>query len=281
VTPAELFLAPFQYEFMRRGLLTALLVGIGGGLLGCVLMLRRLALMGDALSHSLLPGISLAYLVFGTSTAALFGGALLAGLFTAFGSALLSRLTRVKEDAAFGVLFLVLFAIGIAIASRLPARIDMMHILFGNILGVRPSDLALAAGASGVTVLAFALGYRPILLETFDPVFHRSISPHSRLTHLGLLALVVINLTAALQAMGVVLALGLFLLPAVTAYLWCRRFGLMLILSAAIAAAGSFAGLLLSYHARLASGASIVLCLGAFLLFSALVAPSQGARRGS
>jgi zinc/manganese transport system permease protein len=272
----ELLVTPLQYEFMRRGLLTAVLVGVSGGLLGCILMLRRLALMGDALSHSLLPGISLAYLVFGTSTAALFGGALLAGLFTAFSSAFLSRLTRLKEDAAFGAIFLMLFAAGVAIASRLPARVDMMHILFGNILGVRPSDLGLAAGACGVTVLAFLCGYRPILLQTFDPVFHRSVSPASRLTHLALLGLVVVNLTAALQAMGVVLALGLFLLPAVTAYLWCERFGPMLVVSAAIAAAGSFAGLLLSFHARLASGASIVLCLGAIFLLSALVSPRHG-----
>ena len=146
-------------------------------------------------------------------------GALLAGLFTALASGFVSRLTRVKEDAAFGSLFLVLFAAGVALVSRLPTRVDLLHFLFGNILGVGPSDVALAGGAAALTVTVFALFRRSIVLETFDPVFHRATGGLGWLTHLGILALCVINLVAALQAMGVVLALGLFLLPAVTAYL--------------------------------------------------------------
>ena len=269
-------LEPFSYAFLQRGLLVAALLGLSGGLLGCILVLRRLSLMGAALSHSLLPGIGVAYLLFGPSVPALLLGALLAGLFTALASGLVSRLTRVKEDAAFGSLFLVLFAAGVALVSRLPTRVDLLHFLFGNILGGGPADVALSAGASALTIAVFLLFRRSIVLETFDPVFHRATGGRGWLTHLGVLALCVINLVAALQAMGVVLALGLFLLPAVTAYLWCDRFAQMLVVSAATAVLGSVVGILVSYHAGLPSGAAIVLALGAFFLLSALASPRYG-----
>ncbi len=273
----ELVVTPLSYGFIQRGLLSALLLSLSGGLLGCVLVLRRLALMGDALSHSLLPGIAAAWLVFGPRPSALFVGALVAGLLTALGSALLSRLTRIKEDAAFGSLFIVLFGAGIALLSRLPTRLNLESFLFGSILGVGPADLRLAAAASGITVLVFAVFRRSILLETFDPIFHRAVGGRGGLTHFGVLALTVLNLVAALQTMGVVLALGLFILPAVSAYLWCDRFGSLLSTAVALAAAGSFAGILLSFHAGIASGAAIVLCLGAVFLASVLLSPRHGA----
>ncbi len=272
----ELFIEPFTFGFMQRGLCSAALLSLSGGLLGAILVLRRLALMGDALSHSLLPGVALAFLIFGTNTLALFLGALIAGLLTALGSALLSRLTRVKEDAAFGSLFVIFFAAGVALVSLMRARIDLMHFLFGNILGVSPADLRLSAAASALTVIVFLVFRRGILLETFDPIFNRATGGRGGWMHLSLLALIVLNLVAALQAMGIVLALGLFLLPAVTAYLWCDHFGRLLITSVCVALFGTFAGILLSYHAGLASGASIVLCLGAVFLISALVSPRYG-----
>ena len=275
----DLLISPFSYEFMRRGLLSAMLLGVSGGLLGCVLVLRRLALMGDALSHSLLPGVAAAWLLFGTSTAALFIGGLIAGLLTALGSALLSRLTRVKEDAAFGSLFILFFAAGIALVSRLPTRVNLSDFLFGNILGVSGSDLRLAAAVSGATAASFILFYRSILLETFDPVYHRATGGRGGLVHMGFLTLTVLNLVAAMQTMGIVLALGLFLLPAVSAYLWCDGFIRMLLLSVALALSGSVVGILLSFHAGIASGAAIVLCLGVIFVASTLFSP-RGAIRG-
>ncbi len=284
MTLHDLLVAPFAYEFMRRGLLAAALLGVSGGLLGCVLVLRRLALMGDALSHSLLPGIAAAWLLFGTSTTALFFGGLVAGLLTALGSALLSRLTRVKEDAAFGSLFIVFFGAGVALISKLPTRISLADFLFGNVLGVGPDGLRLAAVVCGVTVAAFVIFFRSILLETFDPVFHRATGGRGGLVHMAFLTLTVLNLVAAMQTMGVVLSLGLFLLPAVSAYLWCDRFRSMLVLSVVLAVAGSWVGILLSFHAGLASGAAVVLCLGAVFLASVLLSPKYGAlaalRRG-
>lgn len=272
----DFLLEPFRYEFMQRGLLSAVLLSVSGGLLGCVLMLRRLALMGDALAHSLLPGIGLAYLLFGASTGALFVGALLAGLLTALGSALISRLTRVKEDAAFGALFVVFFGAGVVLVNLVGPRLNLMHFLFGNILGVSRADVQLAAVVSATTLAVFLVGYRHVLLETFDPVFYRATGGRGGLVHLGLLALTVLNLIAALQTMGIVLALGLFLLPAVSAYLWCDRLRTMMLVSVAVALSCSAAGILLSYHAGLPSGACIVLCLGAVFLGSALGSPKYG-----
>jgi zinc/manganese transport system permease protein len=232
--------------------------------------------MGDALAHSLLPGIAFAYLLFGANLLALFLGGLFAGLITAAASALISRLTRVKEDAAFGSLFVIFFAVGIALVSTMRTRVDFLHFLFGNILAVSPGDLGLAAVACGLTLAVFGIFHRNVFLETFDPVFYRATGGRGGLTHVGLLCLVALNLVAALQAMGVVLALGLFLLPAVTAYLWCDRLRGLLLLSIGIAATGSLAGILLSYHANIPSGASIVLTLGAGFIVSALASPRYG-----
>jgi len=272
----DFIIEPFTYDFMQRALLSACLLGVSGGLMGCVLILRRLALMGDALSHSLLPGVGLAYLLFGSNPWALLAGAVFAGLLTALGSALLSRLTRVKEDTAFGALFVIFFGAGIALVSLAKTRISLLHFLFGNVLGVSDTDLVTTGCVSALTVLVFILGYRPILLETFDPTFHRATGGKGGLVHAGLLGLVVLNLVAALQTMGIVLSLGLFLLPAATAYLWCDRMKPMLVLSAGLAVVSATAGILVSYHAGIPSGSSIVLCLGAAFVGSAVFSPRHG-----
>lgn len=272
----EIFFAPFGYEFMQRGLLACVLVGVSGGLLGVILLLRRLALMGDALAHSLLPGIGVAYLIFGPSPLALLAGALVAGCFASLGSALVTRLTRVKEEAAFAALFIVLFGAGVALVSAMRARINLTDFLFGNVLGVGSADLQLAATASSLTVATFLLFYRCLLLESFDPTFYRAIGGRGAILHFGVLALTVLNLVAALQAMGVVLALGLFILPAASAYLWTDRLGVLLGVSVLAAVLGAAIGLLVSFHAGIASGAAIVLVLGAWFLVSAVGSPRYG-----
>jgi len=272
----EFFITPFGYEFMQRGLLAAVLLGVSGGLLGVLMLLRRLALMGDALAHSLLPGVGLAYFAFGPSPAAMLGGALLAGLLTALGSALVTRLTRIKEEAAFAALFIIFLGAGVALVSAMRTKIDLSHFLFGHVLGVTGIDLQLAAATSTLTVTLVLVCYRPLVLESFDPTFYRALGGRGTLLHLGVLALIVLNLVAALHAMGAVLALGLFILPAVTAYLWTDRLGLLFGLSVADAVLGAAGGMLLSYHGGIASGASIVLVLGGSFLASALVSPRYG-----
>ena len=272
----EIILDPLSYEFMQRGLFSAFLLSLSGGLLGCILVLRRLSLMGDALSHSLLPGIAVTSAIFGTGTLSLFFGALLAGLLTAVAAALLNHLTRLKEDAAFGSLFVIFFALGIAIISTLGSRIDLLQFLFGNILGVSSEDLRFTAIITSATLVLLFLFRRSILLETFDPVFLKAIGGHTGLVHLGILSLIVLNLVAALQTMGVILALGLFLLPAITAILWCERLPMILLLSVVLAVFGSTGGILLSYHLGIASGPSIVLTLGSLFLLSTFISNKNG-----
>lgn len=272
----DFLIAPFAYEFMQRGLAATLLLGVSGGILGVFLLLRRLSLMGDALAHSLLPGIGLAFLLFGPNPFALFGGALIAGLLTSAGSALVTALTRIKEEAAFAVLFIVLFSAGIALVSFMGTRINLLHFLFGNVLGVTESDLWLAAFSSVLTVSTFLLFYRCLILESFDPVFYRAIGGRGTVLHLCILGLVVVNLVAALQAMGAVLALGLFILPAATAYLWSDRLGVLLAISVGSAVFGAVTGLLWSFHTGVASGAAIVLALGVWFLITAVVSPRYG-----
>jgi zinc/manganese transport system permease protein len=268
-----------EHRFLWRAALLCVLLGVSASMLGCVLVVRRLSLMGDALAHSLLPGVGIAWLLVGTSLPALLVGGLTAGLVTALASGLISRLTRVKEDAAFAALFIGLFGLGVALVSKVGTGVDLLHFLFGNILGVGPQDLWLAAGVSTLTIACFALFYRNILLECFDPAYHRASSGWSTTTHLGLLALVVLNLVAALHALGGVLALGLFMLPAVTAYLWCDRWGTMLLFAAGYAVVGSLLGLLVSVQAGLASGPAMVLVLGAGFLLSCVFSPRHGLAR--
>ncbi|MBA3699702.1 MAG: metal ABC transporter permease [Planctomycetes bacterium] len=267
---------PLQYRFVCRGLGMALLLGVSGGLIGCVLLLRRIVLMADSFGHSLLPGIGIAYLLVGPGMGGLFIGALIAGLCTTVMSGTINRLTRLKEDAAFGSLFVLCFAGGVALMSHVAAPVDLMHYLFGNVLGVTANDLYLVTAVSCGTVIATCIGYRALLMETFDPQFFRSCGGRSFLTHLLVLGATVLNLVAALQAVGMVLALGLFILPAVTAYLWCERFGTMLIVAAGYGGVAACAGLYVSYYLNLPSGACMVGCLGVGYLLSLLISPRHG-----
>ncbi len=267
---------PLQYQFVCRGLLMSVLLGISGGIVGSILLLRRLALMADSFGHCLLPGVGLAYLFFGPGIAPLLGGAVAAGVLTAVLGTLANRLTRLKEDAAFGAFFVITFAAGVALMSRVATPMDLLHYLFGNILAVTANDLWLVASVTSATVFCTLVGYRALVLETFDPAFHRASGGRSLLTHVLMLVLAVLNLISALQSVGMVLALGVFILAPAAAYLWCERFAPMLFLSAVFGGVGGAIGLYVSYHANLPSGPCMVLVLGALFIASALISPRYG-----
>lgn len=263
-------------EFWRAALVLVVL-GASTGMLGCVLMVRRLSLLGDVLAHAMLPGVGLAWLLFGVSVPALLIGGLAAGLVTALGSGLISRLTHLKEDSAFAALFATMFAAGLVLADATGGSEELLHLLIGDLLGVGSADLALAATVGVATVLAFALFYRGILLECFDPAFHRASGGHGTLVHLGMLALVVLNLVASLRAVGAVLSIGMFMLPAVTAALWSRRWGWMLALSGMIAIGGALSGFVLSCALGVTPGPCIVSVLGGVFVASLALSPVHGA----
>jgi len=268
---------PFHHEFMRRVIVGGALVGFTNGFLGAFVVLRRLALMADSLSHSLLPGLALGVMIAGGLVpSALFIGGLVAALIVALGAQLLARSSRLKEDTALGALYTVAFSLGIVLIAFVKVRVDLLHYLFGNILGLSDSDLWLIYGISLLVVPLLAALQRPLLLTLFDPTV--AMSQGIRVNGLNFILMVALVLTmiASLQAIGVIMLLGLLIIPAATVYLLCDSYPAMLWGGGAIGMFGSCTGLLLSYRLNLPSGACIVLVLGVFLLLAYLFSPRYG-----
>ena len=274
--------APFaEFVFMRRALVATLALALSAAPLGVFLTLRRMSLLGDALSHAVLPGVAIGYLVSGLSLTAMALGGVLAGMVVAGLAGAVSRFTALKEDASLAAIYLVALALGVTLIARHGTQLDLLHILFGSALGVDTGGLLLVAGVATVSVLALALMYRGLVLETFDPVFmnaHRHGLP-SWCWQQGFLMLVVLNLVAGFQTLGTLMAVGLMMLPAVSARLWHDSLAAQLVNAAAQAAVAGVAGLLLSYHFDTPSGPTIIGCAGALYAVSLVLAPGGGLLR--
>ncbi len=266
-------LTPLSYGFMQRGLLAALIVGVLCAVIGCYVVLRGMAFMGDALAHAILPGIALAYLFHGN----LLLGALLAAVVVAGGVGFFSRRGALKEDTAIGILFAAALALGVALISSIRTyATDLSHILFGNVLGVSAADLWLTAGL-GVLVLGVIAGlYKPFLVISFDPVLAATLRLPAEPLRFLMLTLLALTVVVSLQTVGVGLVSALLVTPAATAYLLTRRLGSMMLVSAAIGAVSGVAGLYLSFYINVASGAVIVLVATAIFLVVFLLAPGRG-----
>jgi zinc/manganese transport system permease protein len=210
----DIFLAPFaDFEFMRRALVGSLALAIAGAPLGVFLILRRLSLTGDAMAHAILPGAAVGYLVGGLSLGPMTLGGLAAGLIVGVGSGAVTRITILREDAALAAFYLISLATGVTIVSLRGSNIDLLHVLFGSVLALDDSTLILLAAIASITLVVVALIYRPLVLETVDPGFLASVSRAGGPTQLLFLALVVLNLVAAFQALGTLLAVGMMMLP--------------------------------------------------------------------
>jgi zinc/manganese transport system permease protein len=276
--------APFaEFAFMRRALVATLALSISAAPLGVFLTLRRMSLLGDALSHAVLPGVAVGYLVAGLSLTAMALGGVIAGLLVAAMAGAVSRFTALKEDASLAAIYLVALALGIVLISQHGTQLDLLHILFGSALGVDASGLLLVASVSTASVLILAAMYRGLVIEIFDPVFLRANHTQNaransaRLApwvwHQGFLVLVVLNLVAGFQTLGTLMAVGLMMLPAVSARLWHDALPAQLLHASAQAAIASISGLLLSYHFDLPSGPTIIACAGALYAISLLISP--------
>lgn len=278
VMPAlwDTLIAPFtEFVFMRRALVATLALALSAAPLGVFLTLRRMSLLGDALSHAILPGVALGFMVSGLSLTAMALGGVLAGLLVAGVAGAISRFTTLKEDASLAAIYLVALALGVTLIARHGTQLDLLHILFGSALGVDTAGLRLVAGVTTVSLLALALMYRGLVLETLDPVFlaaHRHGLP-AWVWHQGFLVLVVVNLVAGFQTLGTLMAVGLMMLPAVSARLWHDTLPAQLLNASAQAALAGVAGLLLSYHCDTPSGPTIIGCAGALYATSLLIAP--------
>ena len=272
----DALLSPFvEFAFMRRALVATLALALSAAPLGVFLTLRRMSLLGDALSHAVLPGVAIGFMVSGLSLTAMAIGGVLAGMLVAGVAGAVSRFTTLKEDASLAAIYLVALALGVTLIAGHGTQLDLLHILFGSALGVDASGLLLVAGVATASVLALALMYRGLVLETFDPVFlsaHRSGVP-PWVWQQGFLMLVVLNLVAGFQTLGTLMAVGLMMLPAVSARLWHDTLPAQLVNASAQAALAGVAGLLLSYHFDTPSGPTIIGCAGALYATSLLLAP--------
>lgn len=277
----DLLIAPFaDYGFMRRALMAAVCLGFSAGPVGVFLLLRRMSLMGDAMSHAVLPGAAIGYLVAGSLSLTAMGiGGLIAGLSVAVLSGLVSRSTVLQEDASFASFYLASLALGVLIVSLRGSNIDLLHVLFGTILAIDAPALTLIGAISTLTLVALALIYRPLVLECLDPGFLRAVGGRGSLYHFAFLLLVVINLVASFQALGTLMAVGLMMLPAAIAQLWARTLPGMMAVSAVTAIVSSYVGLIASFHLELASGPTIILTAATLYGLSILIAPMGIARR--
>jgi zinc/manganese transport system permease protein len=273
----DALIAPFlDFEFMRRALVGVVALAIGAGPIGVFLMLRRMALTGDAMAHAVLPGAAVGFLVAGLSLPAMTLGGLAAGLAVALLSGLVARLTPLREDASMASFYLVSLALGVMIVSMKGTNIDLLHVLFGSVLALDDTALLLIAAITTLTLLTLALLYRPLVLECLDPGFLRSVSRAGAPTHLAFLGLVVLNLVGGFQALGTLLSVGIMMLPAAASRFWSSDITVMLVLSATIGAVSGLAGLLVSYHFEAPSGPAIILSAGGIYLASVILGPRGG-----
>ena len=246
---------PLQYSFMQTALLAAILVGVTCATIGVYVVLRRMAFIGDALAHTALPGLVVAYL----NGWSLFGGAVVAGLLTALGIGWLSRREEVREDTAIGILFTGMFALGILLISTTRSFRDLTHILFGNILGVTPADLLLIGGVTLITLLALLAFHKELELTSFDPTHAEVIGLRADRLRYLLLILLSLTVVTSIQVVGVVLTSAMLVTPAAAAALVTNRLPRMMLIASLVAIASGVAGLYISFYQNVSSGAAIVL----------------------
>lgn len=270
----QTLIEPLQYGFMQRSLVIAILVGIVCAIVGSYLMVQRLALLGDAISHSVLPGLAIAFIL----GANIFIGAFIAGVLSTVIIAWIKARSTIKEDAAMGIVFSAFFALGITLITIVQKdnKIDLNHFLFGNILGVTAADAIDTAFIVALVLLVVVFFYKELLFYTFDPLGAQATGLPVNLLNFGLMVLIALTIVASLKAVGVVLVLSLLITPASTAYLLVTRLHQVMILGAIIGVISSISGMYLSYFYNLPSGPAIVLVASGLFVLSLLFSPTQG-----
>lgn len=266
-------LQPLQYGFMQRGLIAALIIGVLCAVIGCYVVLRSMAFLGDALAHAILPGVAIAYLLGGS----LLIGALVAAVLVAIAIGFFSRGGVIREDTAIGILFAAALSLGVALISSIRTyAVDLSHIMFGNILGVSPTDLWLVGLLSALVLTILIVLYRPFLVVTFDPVLAKTLRlPTDALRNL-MLVLLAVTIVVSMQTVGIGLVAAMLVTPAAAAYLLTTRLPRMMLVSGIIGGISSITGLYLSYYLNIASGAAIVLVATGFFLLAFFFSPRRG-----
>jgi zinc/manganese transport system permease protein len=265
---------PFaQPGHMRHALVACVALALGSGPIGVFLVLRRMTLIGDTMSHAILPGIAIGFLVSGMSLPAMSIGGFAAGLILAVCAGLVTRFTPIKEDASFAAFFVMSLALGVLLVSSQGDPHALIDVLFGDAVEINAATLVLVACIATVTLLILAIMYRPLVVECFDPIFLRAVGGPSTTTHMVFLVLVVLNMVGDFQALGTLLSVALMMLPAIAARFWAREIWSLAVVAIAIGLISALAGLLIAYHANVPSGPAITLVAGAIYLGSVFVGP--------
>ena len=272
----EALYLPFtEFGFMRRALAGSMALALAAGPLGVFLVLRRMSLMGDAMAHAILPGVAVGFLTAGLSITAMTIGGMVTGLLVALLAAAVARLTPQREDASFAAFYLVSLGVGVLLISLRGGNMELIHVLFGTVLGLDDAALLLVAVTSSLTLLALALIFRPLVLECLDPLFLRSESRMGPVVHGLFLLLLVMTLVAGFQVLGTLMVVGIMMLPAAAARFWAISVVGQMALAAAGGVAASYAGLLLSYYANVPASPAIILCAG-IVYFVSVIFGVQG-----
>ena len=269
----EFFTQPLAYSFMQRGMMASVMVGVLCAVVGCYVVLRGMAYLGDAMSHAILPGVAIAYLLKGE----ILIGALVAAIIVALGIGFFTRRGTIKEDTAIGILFAATLSLGVALISTIKTyALDLTHILFGNILGVSETDLLLIAALGAIVLVTIVLLYKELLVVSFDPVLAATLRLPTELLKNVLLIMIALAVVISMQTVGVGLVAAMLVTPAATAFLLTRRLPTMMLVAGALGALASIIGLYASYYLNIASGAAIVLTATIFFFIAYVFAPARG-----
>lgn len=272
----EWLATPLAYGFMQRGLAASLLVGILCAVVGCYVVLKGMAFLGDAMAHAILPGVAVAYLF----NFNLLLGALGAAVLVALGISYFSKEGRIKEDTAIGIFFAAALSLGVALISSIRSyAVDLSHILFGNVLGVSSADLWLTVILTVIVLGTVYVLYKPFLVISFDPVLAATLRLPTNLLRSLLMVLLALTVVVSIQSVGVGLVAAMLVTPGATAYLLSRRLPAMMAISAVVGALSSLVGLYASYYLNISSGAAIVLVATLFFILAYLLAPEKGVLR--
>lgn len=261
-----------QYDFLQSALLTAIMVGVMSGIVGCFIILRGMSLMGDAISHAVLPGVAVAYML---GINVLFGASVF-GILAAVLIGFVAANSKVKTDTSIGIVFSAFYALGFILISMAESATNLHHILFGNILAVSDSDIMTTAVVLGLVILFISIFYKELLITSFDETYAKTYGLKTQLLHYGLMLVLTLVTVSALQTVGIILVVAMLITPAATAFLWTERLATMLFLSAGIGVISATTGLYFSYTLNWASGPAIVLMAAVLFAISFLVAPKQG-----
>ncbi|MGY3703805.1 manganese ABC transporter permease [Vagococcus martis] len=261
-----------KYDFLQNALITSVIVGVVSGVIGSFIILRGMSLMGDAISHAVLPGVAVSYMLGGSYMI----GASIFGIMAAGLIGFVTQKSKLKNDTAIGIVFSSFFALGIILISFAESSTDLYHILFGNVLAVRPSDMYTTLAVAVAVILFVVLFYKELLVSSFDPVMAQAYGLKVQVIHYALMFFLTLVAVSSLQTVGTILVVAMLVTPAATAYLLTDKLSTMIVIASSLGAVSAVIGLFFSYSYNLASGATIVLTTVVFFIIAFIFSPKQG-----